>query len=67
MQKKMFSSKDTRLCYKFLLNSYQNTRTTAYKVLHVPLRTEAFKIKRRKRQGVGGREIKKQQQIGNNT
>lgn len=28
----------------------------------MPLRTEAFEVKRRKRQGVGGREIKKQQQ-----
>lgn len=63
----MFSSKDARMCYQFLLNSYQSTRTNTYKVLHVPLRTEAFKIKRRKRQGVGGREIKEQQQIGNNT
>lgn len=64
----MFSSKDARLYYKFLLNSYQNTRITVYRILHRHLRTEAFKVKRRKRQGVGGTEIKKkQQQIWNNT
>lgn len=49
----MFLSKDARLCYKFLLNSYPNTRTV-YRILHMPLRTEAFKVKRRKRQGWEG-------------
>lgn len=56
----MSSSKDARLYYKFLLNSYQYTRITVYRILHMHLRTEAFKVKRRESQGVGGREIKKQ-------